>query len=209
MSKTEIVLNNLTVFTGNSLPIWDMGIKDLDLGACLYVSAYRTKNFPDYGGGIFKLDVNKYQELLDLIPLISKKSETSLGIQFLKPILESLLTATKEHIVVIEYPELCLSPAEISKLTAFICERVSLGYKVILETYSDHIINGLRIASKEPKIDSELISIYFFEEEKITLIKPDIAGKLLKIEGDKVRTTNLPQGFFDEYANSMFKLFNI
>lgn len=148
MKTTEITLNKLTIFTGNSIPIWDMDMKDLNLGSSLYVTATRTKNFPDYEGNCFNLDVVKYQELLDLIPFICKKGKTSIGVVFLKPILEAILTATKENIIVIEYPELCLV-AEISKLTAFICERVSLGYKIILETYSDHIINGICVACRK------------------------------------------------------------
>lgn len=208
MKKEEIVLNNLTVFTGNTQPIWDMNIKELQ--GSLYVTHFRNKNFQEYGLEWWGYNINKCAKLMDTLLSICK-GKTSYGAYYLKPVLDALLKANKDDIVVIEYPETALSPSEISKLTKLICDKVNSGVKILLETYSDHVINGIRVAAKEfhnygVGIDPELVNIYFFEEDKITLIKPDIMGKLLKIEGDRVRTTNLPQGFFDEWANTTMRL---
>lgn len=68
MKKEEIVLNNFTVFTGNSQPIWDMGIKELQ--GSLYVTVFRNQNFSNCD----RLDYNEYNKLMDTLLSICKSS---------------------------------------------------------------------------------------------------------------------------------------
>jgi hypothetical protein len=191
MKKEEIVLNNLTVFTGNTQPIWDMNIKELQ--GSLYVTHFRNKNFQEYGLEWWGYNINKCAKLMDTLLSICK-GKTSYGAYYLKPVLDALLKANKDDIVVIEYPETALSPSEISKLTKLICDKVNSGVKILLETYSDHIINGILVAIRKnynnftEGISTEDVSIYHFGTEEVTLLNITSRAKI----------SNTPDGFFDQ-----------
>lgn len=80
----------------------------------------------------------------------------------------------------------------------------STGAQIFIETHSDHILNGIRVAAKENKIDSKKIQFLFFDKvttefEQFTTITPigvDKNGEL----------SNYPKNFLDEWNNQLFKL---
>ena len=85
------------------------------------------------------------------------------------------------------------------------------GAQLIVETHSDHILNGIRVAVKEKLIDSDNVVAYYFkkdEEEHSSQVTPIIInekGRLFK-KTNEGTSAELPKGFFDEWTNSMFKL---
>jgi predicted ATPase len=76
------------------------------------------------------------------------------------------------------------------------------GVQIIVETHSDHFLNGVRVATKNKIITPEKSQIYFFEKEKNGLntiprsINIDVDGKL----------SDWPKSFFDEWDNQLDKL---
>jgi predicted ATPase len=126
------------------------------------------------------------------------------GISYVIPVILILLTAVEGKTIIIENPESHIHPrgqVEIGKLIALAAQN---GAQVFVETHSDHVLNGIRVAVKENKVDKEKVNILFFDKEtteteqyaKITSIKIDKNGSL----------SNYPDNFMDEWSNQLSKL---
>ncbi|MDF2453489.1 MAG: hypothetical protein K0S26_2993 [Bacteroidota bacterium] len=70
------------------------------------------------------------------------------GISYVLPIIVTGLIARKESIMIVENPEAHLHPSAQSKIGRFLAMVAKSGVNVIIETHSDHIINGIQIATK-------------------------------------------------------------
>jgi len=127
-------------------------------------------------------------------PELIRPQNTGFGLSYTLPIFVACLGAPENGLVLIENPEAHLHPAAQSKLVAFLAKIVFSGVQVILETHSDHIINGLRKAVRAEIINKQNALIYFFkqiestEQDKVTRIEIDEKGNL----------TDWPKGFFDQ-----------
>jgi predicted ATPase len=126
------------------------------------------------------------------------------GISYVLPIVLALLTAEEGKIITIENPESHIHPkgqVELGKLMAL---AANLGAQLFIETHSDHILNGIRVAVKEKVIDKSKVNVIYFDKEttdeeqysKITPIKMDKNGEL----------SEYPKDFLDEWNNQLLKL---
>lgn len=126
------------------------------------------------------------------------------GISYVMPVILSLLQATKNRMIIIENPEAHLHPRGQAEMGKLISLAASTGAQIIIETHSDHILNGIRVATKEKKIDHNDVQFLFFDKvtsefEQYTSITPielDNQGEL----------SNYPKNFMDEWNNQLFKL---
>ncbi len=123
------------------------------------------------------------------------------GLSYVMPILVAILSAEKDALLFIENPEAHLHPNGIAKLTELICIAAQAGIQIVLETHSDHIINGILVQSKkfennEKGINKKNIAIYHFDRDE-TKHCTDV--KKIKIEENgRIRYT--PKGFFDQFT---------
>jgi predicted ATPase len=127
-------------------------------------------------------------------PELIRPQNTGFGLSYTLPIFVACLAAPENGLVLIENPEAHLHPAAQSKFAAFLAQVVASGVQVVLETHSDHIINGVRKAVRAGIINEQNALIYFFrqvesaEQVKVTRIEIDRKGNL----------TDWPKGFFDQ-----------
>ena len=93
------------------------------------------------------------------------KTNVGFGVSFVLPVLMAGLLAKEGDVLIVENPELHLHPTAQSNFMRFFACMAQCGVQVLLETHSDHIVNGLRKAVVDPacelKADDALI--YFFE----------------------------------------------
>lgn len=136
------------------------------------------------------------------------------GVSYILPIIVScLLRHPKRNekqgikiienpVVVIENPEAHLHPKAQSRLGQFLAKMANEGIQIILETHSDHIINGIRIAIKNNKISNKDVLFNFFE-------KGDEVGQntIMEIYSDEDgNLSEWPKGFFDQFENDLMDL---
>ena len=69
------------------------------------------------------------------------------------------------NILIIENPEAHLHPRGQAEIGKLIAEVVSQGVQVFVETHSDHLINGIRVAVKKGLVKPEDVNIAFFERK--------------------------------------------
>jgi len=124
----------------------------------------------------------------------------------LMPVISTLLNSPRNTNVAIENPEIFLSPLSQLKLTDYFVESVKFGLHLWVESNSEHIINQLRIAVREDRLNCENVKILFLTHNDSFEIHIDKKEKLHQIT-DKGEIIPTPVGFFSETVNSMAKLF--
>ncbi len=88
------------------------------------------------------------------------------GISYVLPILVTGLIAKKGSFMIVENPEAHLHPSAQSKIGRFLAMVANSGVNVIVETHSDHFVNGIQIATALKEIDKDLVTINYFSQEE-------------------------------------------
>jgi len=104
--------------------------------------------------------------------------------------------------IILENPEVFLHNSMQTLIGKLLAQTVASGHQVIVETHSDHILDGIRIAVMEGLLKPEQTAFHYFfydkEEEKIKITTPQI-----NTEG---RFNQWPEGFFDEAVKNLAAL---
>lgn len=104
--------------------------------------------------------------------------------------------------IIIENPEAHLHPSAQSKLGYFLA-KMSKNVQIIIETHSEHIINGIRLATLENDINNDNVIINFFEANP-----EDIEPNIREIKIDQFSDlTDWPMGFFDQQEADIREIF--
>lgn len=124
------------------------------------------------------------------------------GYSYILSIIVTALIAGKDSIVIIENPEAHLHAKAQSRLTLLLSKLAERGVQVFIETHSEHIVNGFRLAvlREETQTSPDQISIYFFDE--------DYSVKPLKIERNG-KIANWPEGFFDQAQHDLAEIIRL
>lgn len=104
-------------------------------------------------------------------------------------------TVTRNSLVIVENPEAHLHPRGQTEMARLICKCVEAGAQVIIETHSDHLLNGVRIYTKISNIDfykQVLIHWFQLDENKNT----ELESTTIAPDG---RLYNWPIGLSDQF----------
>jgi predicted ATPase len=116
------------------------------------------------------------------------------GISYDLPIVTALLAASPGDLIIIENPEAHIHPSGQAKLMELICKASHAGVQIIIETHSDHIINGALVCCNKNIISHEEIKVYYFDrDEELHATK---VSNLIVEEGGRI--DHPPKGFFDQ-----------
>jgi len=126
------------------------------------------------------------------------------GLSCALPVIVALLTADKDSLIVIENPEAHLHPGGQAKLAELIALVAQSGTQIIIETHSDHIINGILVATKQYEesgrgIDKNNVEMYYFRKDEET---QESAYEHINIVGDG-KIDIQPDGFFNQAEKDM------
>jgi len=116
------------------------------------------------------------------------------------PVVIALLKSQPGEIVMLENPENNIHPSGQRKLGELIGYVASKGVQVFVETHSDHVLNGIRIAVKRSVLSEELLRIFYFSRgngsSSVEQIRVHKSGAFSKT----------PKGFLDEWELSIDEL---
>ena len=119
-------------------------------------------------------------------------TNTGFGISYVLPIIVTCLLAEKDRFVIIENPEAHLHPAAQSKIGYFLAKMANAGLRIVVETHSDHIINGIQLAVAKKEIESSHITINYFDKGEL---QPEVHPISMNEKGE---LDKWPKGFFDQ-----------
>ena len=117
------------------------------------------------------------------------------GISYALPIVVAALRAEVGGLLLVENPEAHLHPAGQSKIGDFLARIAADGVQIFLETHSDHVLNGIRVAvaNGSAALLPEQVVIHFFRAED------DEGPTLQSMElGRTGQLSAWPDGFFDQ-----------
>ena len=127
------------------------------------------------------------------------------GLSYSLPILVAGLLAVPGAMLIVENPEAHLHPAGQSKIARFLGTVAASGVTVIVETHSDHVINGIRLAcvdSEHPLKPDDVVIYHFAPGNQgapaINTIHVNSRGNL----------TDWPVGFFDQFERDLADILN-
>lgn len=114
------------------------------------------------------------------------------GVTYALPVILAGLTAARDGMLIVENPEAHLHPAGQSNMGRFLAAMAGAGVQVVLETHSDHVLNGIRRAIGEHKLltASDAVAHYFDIDDPVPqhLTFTETGG-----------ISAWPRGFFDQY----------
>ena len=130
-----------------------------------------------------------------------KQSNVGFGVSFILPIIVAGLTAEPESIVIVENPELHLHPKAQSNIAAFLATVASNGVQVIIETHSDHIINGFRkaVLNTQINLNNTDLVINYFENSPNCKVEEVLLNEHAEVD-------NWPKGFMDQSEEDLFEI---
>lgn len=139
---------------------------------------------------------------------LSKKN-VGFGLSYVLPIIVAILSAERGSLLLLENPEAHIHPYGISKLTELICLAAQAGIQIIVETHSDHVINGILVQSKKFEksegqygINKDNLKVYYFDRDESE--HKTVAKEIRVVNGG--RTENREIGFFDQIAKDIREL---
>lgn len=133
-----------------------------------------------------------------------KPTNVGFGISYVLPIITALLSARPGQLIIIENPEAHVHPrgqAELGKLIGLLAMN---DVQLFVETHSDHVLNGIRVACKEVENLHERTALYYFDKKfdtkeqfsHVTDIQIDRNGEL----------SEYPPNLLEEWSNQLVKL---
>ena len=179
-------------------------IKDCDIGMNFsnqvnywleYLTGYSVKAEIVEGTSIVKVAYIAKGSTKEFRP-----SHVGTGVSYLATVIIAALSCKKESVLIIENPEIHLHPGAQSKFVEFFAFLASRGLQIILETHSDHIINGVRKEIKRKNLMLDQVAVYFLRQE-------NRISKGVRIDFTSSGSIkNMQDGFFDQFDEDLDEL---
>ncbi|MGA1130647.1 MAG: AAA family ATPase [Prochlorotrichaceae cyanobacterium] len=130
-----------------------------------------------------------------------RATNVGFGITYTLPILLAILSSLTGTLLIVENPEAHLHPKGQAMMGTLLALAASCGVQVLIETHSDHVLNGIRLAVHGGKIKPEEICFHFFQRiEKDNQALAQVVSPKIDRNG---RIDRWPDGFFDEWDKSL------
>lgn len=118
------------------------------------------------------------------------------GFSYALPIIVAGLLAEPGDTFVVENPEAHLHPGGQSRLGRFLARVAASGMQVIVETHSDHVVNGMRLAVAEERVlEPDAVIVHYFGDNEAGPVTIDVTPR-----GE---FTTWPTGFFDQIEKDL------
>ncbi len=126
------------------------------------------------------------------------------GISYVLPVVTALLSAKQGELIIIENPESHIHPRGQAELGKLIALTAMNDVQIIVETHSDHVLNGIRVAVREKELSDDKVVLFYFDK----VVEPsEQYSKVMNIEIDKHgELSDYPKNMLEEWSNQILKL---
>jgi len=133
-----------------------------------------------------------------------RPSNIGYGLTYAFPVIVAGLLAKPGQILMIDSPEAHLHPMGQSRMGRFLARIAAAGVQVIIETHSDHILNGIRLAVRDQNIIPEKVAVHFFNHPgAVKTCSAQVFSPLVDSQGN---LSEWPEGFFDQSEKDLARL---
>lgn len=124
------------------------------------------------------------------------------GISYVLPIITTGLIAKDGAMFIVENPEAHLHPAGQSRIGEFLAQISCDNVQVVIETHSEHVLNGIRKYALKHRLEPEKICINYFSIDG----EPKRHSVNRLPLNEKMDILSWPEGFFDQEMSDMKEL---
>ena len=129
-----------------------------------------------------------------------RATNVGFGLSYVLPVVIGLL-APPGTLCLIENPEAHLHPRGQTKLAELAVRAAMAGVQVVVETHSDHFIDGVRIAVRDGLIAPDETTFHYFERQQDG--RATVSSPAVNADG---RLSHWPAGFFDQHEDNLARL---
>ncbi len=133
-----------------------------------------------------------------------RATNVGFGITYTLPVLTAVLSARSGSLLLLENPEAHLHPKGQAQIGSLLAQAAAAEVQIIVETHSDHVLNGIRLAVHAGQLNPEFVRLHFFQrpESRSQSISEVVSPRMDR----RGRIDQWPNGFFDEWDNSLAAL---
>jgi len=130
-----------------------------------------------------------------------RPTNVGFGITFVLPLLVAALASEPGALLLLENPEAHLHPRGQVAMGGFLALAAAAGAQIVIETHSDHILNGVRLAVHRGDLSPESVKIHFFSRsQEADRARHLVTSPILDRNG---RLDTWPEDFFDLWDKSL------
>lgn len=129
-----------------------------------------------------------------------RATNVGFGLSYILPVLAALLAAPRDGLVIIENPEAHLHPRGQTKVGELCARAAAAGVQVIIETHSDHVLDGARLAVRDGILDRDNVVFHYLQQVDGQAVR---TSPQIDSEG---RLSEWPEGFFDQHRKNAARL---
>lgn len=130
-----------------------------------------------------------------------RATSVGFGLSYTLPILVAVLSSKPGALLLLENPEAHLHPQGQARIGGLLARAASIGIQIILETHSDHVLNGLRLAVHQGILSPDAVRLHFFERREMAgRVNSQVVSPKIDRHG---RLDQWPDGFFDEWNKNL------
>jgi predicted ATPase len=139
---------------------------------------------------------------------VYRPTNVGFGLTYTLPVIVAVLSAAPGALLLLENPESHLHPRGQARMGEMLALAASGGIQVIVETHSDHVLNGVRLAVHKGDLDPAKVALHFFQRQ----VEHGEGGDrpLHSVISPRIdrngRIDKRPEGFFDEWDKSLRQL---
>jgi predicted ATPase len=130
-----------------------------------------------------------------------RATNVGFGLAYSLSLLVTLFSARPGALLLIENPEAHIHPQGQVVLGKLLAAIAASGVQLIVETHSDHIVNGIRLSVFERMCEADAVRIHFFTRD------PNAISGAARVDSpamsDDGRIDYRPAGFFDQWDRSL------
>ncbi|QOV93438.1 DUF3696 domain-containing protein [Novosphingobium sp. ES2-1] len=130
-----------------------------------------------------------------------RPTNVGFGLTHALPVITACIAAEPGTMLVVENPEAQLHPRGQVSIGRLLALTAANGVQVIVESHSDHVLNGIRLAVKNSLLAPQQIKLHFFSRNSGQA--SSYQTPTLTEDG---RLSYWPEGFFDQWEKSLDKL---
>jgi predicted ATPase len=130
-----------------------------------------------------------------------RATNVGFGITYTLPVITAILSAKPGALLLLENPEAHLHPKGQARMGSLLAQAAAQDVQIILETHSDHVLNGIRLAVHGGNLNPDVVRLHFFQRSKFQ--EQTVSEVISPQMNRRGRIDQWPDGFFDEWDNSL------
>lgn len=130
-----------------------------------------------------------------------RATHVGFGLAYVLPVVIACLTARPGSLILLENPEAHVHPRGQTAMARLACAAAAAGAQVVVETHSDHILNGTRVSVKSGLLEPSEVQLNYFERDASSSVR--VASPSIGADG---MLSAWPDGFFDEWDSALDEL---